>query len=86
MHYLSDQRWRSAYGVAAVCAELVARGEVRMPGVHTPEMLDPSVVVPALDTAGFRLEEFPADDAPELRVPAVSLRSNSSPGSVAPAA
>ena len=84
--YLSNERWRSTYGVAAVCAELVARGEVRMPGVHTPEILDPSVVVPALDAAGFELDEFPADDAPELRVPALNLRNSSSPGSVAPGA
>jgi saccharopine dehydrogenase-like NADP-dependent oxidoreductase len=64
--YLSDQRWRSTYGVAAVCAELVARGEVRVPGVHTPEALDAGVVVPALDAGGFGFDEFPADDAPEL--------------------
>ena len=64
--YLSDQRWRSTYGVAAVCTELVARGDVRLPGVHTPEALEPSVVVPALEAAGFGFEEFAADDAPEL--------------------
>jgi saccharopine dehydrogenase-like NADP-dependent oxidoreductase len=84
--YLSNERWRSTYGVAAVCADLVTEGEVRMPGVHTPEVLDPSVVVPALDAAGFGLDEFPAEDAPELRAPAVNLRNNSSPGSVAPGA
>ncbi len=67
--YLSRQRWRSTYGVAAVCAELVAAGALRAPGVHAPDAIDTTVVMPALEAAGLGFEEFAADDAPELQAP-----------------
>lgn len=66
LQYVSRERWLTTHGVAAVAAELVATGAVDAPGVHSAEVLDPHLVLPALRAAGIDLGDFVESDAPEF--------------------
>jgi saccharopine dehydrogenase-like NADP-dependent oxidoreductase len=66
LEYVSRERWLTTHGVAAAVAGLIAAGTVRSPGVHSAEVIDPSVIVPALGAVGINLGQFQESDAPEF--------------------
>jgi saccharopine dehydrogenase-like NADP-dependent oxidoreductase len=66
LQYVSRERWLTTHGVAAVAAELIATGAVTAPGVHSAEVLDPALVLPALAAAGIELGSYVEGDAPEF--------------------
>ncbi|WP_018762521.1 saccharopine dehydrogenase family protein [Arthrobacter sp. 135MFCol5.1] len=73
LQYVTKERWLTTHGVAAAVALLLATGAVQKPGMHSAEVLDPEVMIPALKDAGIELGTYSTSDAPEFYAEPVSL-------------